>query len=365
MPILQKRIRRALPLLALLVLLPLAGDAANDFQCCNLASSFATSLFGGGNGDEDFFTVPAGSPNLMILLANSSSMLDSPQPLPFPGSSGQTITWNASTSDNWTALDSLACKALSLSTGCAYGPSTTYLNLQTNTSVLASATPPYDNGLAATTTRLVNDAPPWGLPAPSGNGTCSPRTSTGTGTCLFTSGSYYAYRTKSSTDFSGLLGTGGLGDASASWTTNAALEITSAAIACAGYGVPNAANCTSALGTKGYYLYRDQRVNGNNKPSAALFAGWFLNLYPPKFVTARKIVKTLATIDTDTPGPVDNVRIGLAVLKPKTSSNGGQKNSLSNTDGGTLVVPLGPSCAVYPARAADMAEPRQALIDAI
>jgi hypothetical protein len=54
------RLRRLLPLLVALVLLPRSGDAVNDAQCCNLATSFATSLFGGGNGDEDFFSVPAG-----------------------------------------------------------------------------------------------------------------------------------------------------------------------------------------------------------------------------------------------------------------------------------------------------------------
>src|SRR5512147_2088824 len=110
MTIFRERLRRILPYLLGLALVPLAGDATNNINCCNVATSYATSLFGGGNGDEDFFTVPGGASNLVILLANTSSMLDFPNKLPFPN-----LSQNA---DDWTALDNLACKALGLAAGC-------------------------------------------------------------------------------------------------------------------------------------------------------------------------------------------------------------------------------------------------------
>src|SRR5512137_580019 len=78
------------PLAALLSLLlvglaPLVSDAgAGQARCCNLASSFTQNLFPGGSGDEDFFTVPGGPPNVMMLLDSSGSMLNFPKALPFP-----------------------------------------------------------------------------------------------------------------------------------------------------------------------------------------------------------------------------------------------------------------------------------------
>ncbi len=362
----SRRLRRLLPLVAALALLPLAGDATNNVNCCTVATSFATSLFGGGNGDEDFFSVPAGSPNLMILLGNSSSMLDFPNPLPFPGSGGTTATWNASTDDNSTALDPLICNVLTGSATCAFGAAT----VSSTTSVVASSTKPYDNGNASATAQ-VNDTPPWGLPPPSGHGSCSPLTTDGTGTCLFNPGSYYAYVATSASPFNGKIGSGGLGDASVSWTTDQAKEYTSTAStsACSttrsAAQVKNATNCATALAAKGYYLFLDQSVNGNSKPPAALFAGWFLNLYPPKFVIARKVLKTLAQIDTNTPSATDNVRLGLTILRSKSSGNGNPGNQYNNTDGGLLVVPLGPDCSTYPARVEDVVAVRQAVVNAI
>jgi type IV pilus assembly protein PilY1 len=329
------RLRRLLPLLVALVLLPRSGDAVNDAQCCNLATSFATSLFGGGNGDEDFFSVPAGSPNLMILLGNSSSMLDFANALPFPAA--WTSTYGTC---NVPELDALATKALA-----------------------TPAPGPYDNGFSSATA-LTTDSPPWGT------GRCT----AGSGNCLFTASSYYYYPTvRSGTQWVGKVGTGGLGDKTVSWTTDGAKEYASATDVnlCNQDSktgrVKDATECSNCLATKGYYLFLDQ-LSANSaaqQTAAAIFRGSFLNVSPPKFVIARKVVKDLARIDTASASPIDNVRFGLAVLRPKTSGSGNPTNRMGNTDGGELVVPLGPNCSVYPARPEDMTAPRQAVIDAV
>src|SRR5574342_875476 len=132
--------------LLLALCLPIVGDGqVNNAACCNLASSFQSSIFQGGTGDEEFFAVPGGPPNVMILLDNSGSMLgELPNGLP-PVASG---------------------------TGTCSG---TYLDAY----VALRTSVPYDNGY---TTNLLTDSPPWGLGTCSGNG------------CLFLGTSYYRYQ---------------------------------------------------------------------------------------------------------------------------------------------------------------------------
>jgi type IV pilus assembly protein PilY1 len=147
----MKRFERHLTLtLALLFLCaaPFVTDGqVNNAACCNLASSFTSSIFQGGNGDEDFFSVPGGPPNVMFLLDNSLSMLDMPNALPTVASGTGTCT--GTYLDNYVALRSSI---------------------------------PYDNGY---TTSLLTDNPPWGT------GRCSGST------CLFVATSYYRYRSMS------------------------------------------------------------------------------------------------------------------------------------------------------------------------
>ena len=377
----RQRIRRALPLVLALGALPLTGDATNNIQCCSLATSFATSLFGGGNGDEDFFSVPAGSPNLMVLLSNSSTMLDFPNPLPFP----TTSNWG----DNYTALDSLvpcACAGQSCVTYTNGSPTCTAPYGPTYSAGVATAaakaTAPYDNGFNPGTTGLVSDTPPWGLSPPGGYGTCTAVTATGTiGTCLFNPNAYYYYptiSTKFSTTYYGVAPDGTTNffsnNVQHAWSTAGAVEYLSLADICVkgggssgGHLPSNSAvnDCNNQLPNKGYLLFQDQKnpSNTNNQP-AAFFAGWFLNLYPPKYILARKELKNLTYVDTAAPSTLDNVRFGLTVLN---AAKGRQLPStgITQTDGGELIVPLGPNCTVYPARQQDMADPRQALVNAV
>ena len=131
--------------LLLALCLPIVGDGqVNNAACCNLASSFQSSIFQGGNGDEEFFAVPGGPPNVMFLLDNSGSMNELPNGLPTVASG--TGTCSGTYLDNYVAL---------------------------------RTTVPYDNGY---TTNLLTDNPPWGL------GTCSGNS------CLFLGTSYYRYQ---------------------------------------------------------------------------------------------------------------------------------------------------------------------------
>ena len=146
----MERFRHDLILKGLLLLVfaaPLAGDGQSSATCCNLASSFTNSIFQGGNGDEDFFSVPGGPPNVMLLLDDSMSMLDLPNALP-------TVAAGTGTCSG-TSLDA-------------------YVGLRSSV--------PYDNGY---TTSLLTDNPSWGL------GRCSGST------CLFAATSYYRYQSMS------------------------------------------------------------------------------------------------------------------------------------------------------------------------
>ncbi len=134
--------------LALLGALLLRADSsATDATCCNLAGSYATNLFPGGEGDEGFFGLPVGVPgNAMIVLDNSGSMLDFPHPLPAGPAAG---------------------------TGGCSG----YANL--DAAVASRSATPYDNG---TSNAFIVDNPPWGLAA------CGTSNS-----CLFNPSGYYVF----------------------------------------------------------------------------------------------------------------------------------------------------------------------------
>ena len=192
----MKRFQRYItPALALLFLsaAPFVTDGqVNNAACCNLASSFQSSIFQGGNGDEEFFAVPGGPPNVMFLLDNSLSMFQLPNPPP----------------------------AQAAGTGTCTG---TFLNqytaLRTNV--------PYDNGY---TTSLLTDNPPWGAG-------CSGST------CLFVGTSYYRYGSVS-TSFNG------------DWDTASATPRTSAdACLGALPSVGGVAACQACLDSAGYYVW--------------------------------------------------------------------------------------------------------------
>jgi type IV pilus assembly protein PilY1 len=295
------RTRRNLVLALLIgVLLPLYGTAdapvpippASDATCCNLAGAYTSALFPGGNGDEGFFGLPVGVPaNALILLDNSGSMMELPNNL--------TITTPP-------AEDTGTCAGTSL-------------DAVAGTAEVNDHTPPYDNG---TTNTFVVDAPPWGLSTCSTNGD----------TCLFAPDRYYKATYPSST--------GGTVDGrDRGWTSSSAPSFatgnSNTQHIC--YGAPS--NCQTCLDTKGYYIW----VASSGWPRRHLyFKGSFLNRNPPKFVTARKVVKDLLAIDATLPDESASVRFGLAVFTSGDYSS--RQNGLDAEDGAQLVVPLGPNC---------------------
>jgi hypothetical protein len=64
--------------LATAVVLPMRGDCGQD-ECANTTTSLASTVNNPVAGDEQFFTLPVGTTNLMILLDTSGSMGELPQ----------------------------------------------------------------------------------------------------------------------------------------------------------------------------------------------------------------------------------------------------------------------------------------------
>jgi hypothetical protein len=64
--------------LAAATLLPMRGDCGQN-ECANTTTSLASTVNNPVAGDEQFFTLPVGTTNLMILLDASGSMGELPQ----------------------------------------------------------------------------------------------------------------------------------------------------------------------------------------------------------------------------------------------------------------------------------------------
>ena len=248
----------ALLLLTLIAIVPLASDAgAGQAKCCNLAASFAQNLFPGGTGDEDFFTVPGGPPNVMVLLDTSASMLNFPKALAFPA--GLTASQGSCSVADY--ADASAAR-------------------------LTAGQKTYESSFSFTNGN--STSPDWVT------GNCG----TGSKECLFDKSKFYHYPDPP-TDTGGSAGT-------PPWTETAGKPSTSAATACTGLSGSAQTACTDCLSSSGYYLYLDS--SGGRR---AAFSGSFLNAYPPKFIVARKVLKDILAIDPASPSSTDNVRFGL------------------------------------------------------
>ncbi len=308
---------RHLPYLGLVLLLCAAlplrthgGQAA----CCNVSGSERAGMFPGGNGDEQFFAVPNGPPNVMVLLDSSGSMLDFPTDIKWPSSypaSKGTCTG--------TSLNAFTAK-------------------RSNT--------PYDNGFTLGT---LTDTPPWGLAS------C-----TAVNSCLFRPTSYYKGPVANSS---------GSQTARGKWNTSTATEYASGSAvgqicgkstSTSSDNPTDATECQACLESQGFYLFKDS--SGYQR---SLLKGDFLNGYPPKHVIARKVVKNMVAIDPNSPSPLDTVRFGLTTFV-SPASHSGLSTSLSSDDGGVLQVPLGPDCATaYPPLLSNFLPARQAILSVI
>ncbi len=343
--------------------LPLAGDAAiavppaSQAACCNTADQIPSPS---PTGDETFFKIPGGVPNIMVLLDSSGSMQEFPQTIRYPTSATFQADGNcdstvdpmpvASPADPtpraW--LDVAAAKALASPMPAAEPDYRTY----------------YD--AAQTLPALVN-SPPWTASCAT---TPRPATDRAVDTCLFRPTSYYKIYSNSATP-----GTITLEAPSNSISSAYVFNAPDPTVAGVNAGpcsaldgsgnivgmAPNRARCVSCLNTKGYYLFRS-----TGGVYQAVFTGTFLNQSPPKFVAARRVVKDLVKLDPLNPGNLDLVRFGITTFNPNADSNTTLGSSIRANDGGSLIVPLGPNCdGAFPAVTSAFVTARQGIIDAV
>jgi len=353
-----------------LALLPFASDA-QQAECCNATTSVGASINSPVAGDETFFKLPTGPSNVMFLLDTSGSMSNFPQcgdynwdqsgsslatctspnlavPAPSKSGSAQTIhgvvmpskyttfygTCTPNTSGYTTASSSLAWME-------AVVPSNTYA----------------DNGYGVNALPL-SDCPPWGNGPGCGTHVCS-----GTG-CLFQPAAYYLYNSWSPT------GGGGPGNyypyATPIPTANGpciAVDGSGNVIkdASTGSAVNLGAACTTCMANHGFYIYTISyypTTSSSNYTTVTqpIFKGSFLNVNPPKFVTARQVVKSIAWMDPANPRDLDQIRLGLTVLNQNSSS----------IQQGRLIVPLGPDMGgSYPPTQLGFRQARQYLLSVI
>ncbi|HET9597340.1 MAG TPA: hypothetical protein VFP65_17250 [Anaeromyxobacteraceae bacterium] len=355
----RKRSRTSQALLAvvLVAMAPLATHGGQS-ECSNVSTSLASTIQAPVAGDEAFFRLPTGPANLMLLLDNSGSM----------GNFPQCGDWS------WDQIDRFGrpvapeeCQSPDIATPSAPNPNTAMAAV--NGTCTPSQSPYSDDSLAwmeaVTPTRslpdpghtansLLNDAPTWGTGCTGNN-------------CLFDPDAYYQYADWSATS-SSTRATRRLSD------TDSSLVGGCRALDGSGNVVRDADNnpvdlgaaCRTCMTNHGFFFYNATYVtsystNNGSKSlrssasvSGLLFKGTFLNANPPKFVTARKVLKDLAWMDpANANNRMDQVRLGLTVLD-------------CSNQGGKLIVPLGPnSTNAFPPTQANFAVARQAIIDAV
>jgi type IV pilus assembly protein PilY1 len=113
----------------------------------------------------------------------------------------------------------------------------------------------------------------------------------------------------------------------------------------------------SSTPARGFFFYAFRYHDSSNNVRTgriALFSGGWLNANPPKFMSARKVVKDTVWIDPARPSNSDLARFGLSYY------------TTALTDRAAIVVPLGPSRAnTYPTNWTRMVEARQLILDAV
>jgi type IV pilus assembly protein PilY1 len=339
-------------LLLAAVIIPLRSDGGAT--CDNVTGSLASTINNPVAGDEAFFKLPNGPANLMLLMDNSGSMNNLPQcgdsswdDSQGPVAACTTPTLPLPADPTATTIGSATVRGTCLPATDAT-LTTKYPSLAWMESVTPTTALPDPGHVSVGTPALLTDAPSWGTGCNVGNNKC-----------LFDPDSYYRDGGWSTTSTS----TSATRLASDNATNRGSLPA-----GCTHLGATDSSGnpitvdlgdaCRTCMSTHGYYFYSVAYVRattGNNKITRAqknyLFKGTFLNGNPPKFVSARKVIKDLAWMDSATPIKLDQVRLGLTVLD-------------CNNQSGKLIVPLGPSKAnSYPPTQANFAPARQKIID--
>jgi type IV pilus assembly protein PilY1 len=327
-------------LLLLVGVLPLRTHGGQG-ECANVTTSLASTIDAPVNGDEAFFKLPTGPANLMLLMDTSGSMAQFVQ-----------------CGDNAWDGGAAACTTPSLTTPT--GP-------QSNGSptVVGTCTPYTDNPTANAALQWMEaivpkaDLPDPGHPA---NSLMNDHPTWGTGctgdNCMFAPDAYYRYGdwSVSATSTSA---TRRLSDSDAALKSGCKALSSSGSVVTdyTGQPVDLGAACGTCMTNHGFYFYKVayKTSTGTGTASGHLFKGTFLNANPPKFVTARKVIKDLAFMDPANPTKLDQVRLGLSILFVGSPANGA-----------TLVVPFGPDKgSSFPTSQANFAPARQAIIDAV
>ncbi|HQR29045.1 MAG TPA: PilC/PilY family type IV pilus protein [Anaeromyxobacteraceae bacterium] len=344
----------ALLLAAIVVPIESDGDTA---QCRLATGSYQAQVNSPVAGDEQFFRLPSGPSNVMLLLDNSGSMRDLPQCNSYNGTSGSDFS-RTGTSDpcNAPALVAPATSTFPNSGNkvgdfrvrgtCYPATDTAITSAERNpkASWMESVTPTNDlpdPGHAAYSG--LTDSPPW---------IACPGTGSNANKCLFDKSAYYTYG--SWTQYSATR--------TASDVDNPTLP-TGCVYKTGSYTFDLGPACTTCMANRGFYFFNVTyvtQVDGSGKITnyddtgvMHRLKGTFLNANPPKYVTSRFVVKDIAWIGP-TSKPADEIRLGLTILDSTSPS------------GGTLVVPLGPDrLNSFPYSFSSFSPVRQAIIDAV
>jgi len=349
--------------LAVAGMMPLRSDGGQA-ECCNVTTSLASTINNPTAGDEQFFTLPVGPANVMLLLDTSGSMDNIPQ----CGDANNTA-WAGSQALPTCTWPTLPTPSSAPAVGSAASASTCDVRGNANLAWMHSYDPTLtalvDPGLGTASNGLV-DEPTWG-------------TGCVGDACLFQPGRIYGYGSWGETSATPTTCPSGTRNFTFTWTTyslqsgrctratNQSVTVTLPA--------PAAADCNACLtdaGAPGFFFYGGVYAasvvarNGSGACPAAqtvyltptnpvvLMSGGWLNANPPKFMSARKVVKQTAWIDPTNPANTDQARFGLSFF------------SSYIRNGASIIVPLGPDKpATYPTNQTKMVEARQLILDAV
>ena len=359
---------------ALAAVVPLASDA-QQAECCNTTTSVAASINSPVAGDEAFFKLPTGPSNVMFLLDTSGSMLNLPQcgDNAWDQSSLTTCTSPnlAVPNPNKTSIQTvngvvMPSKYTTFAGTCT--PNTSGYTTASSTLAWMEAVVPTntyaDVGMGVNSLPL-SDCPPWGSGPGCGSNVCSGNN------CMFQPAAYYMYSGDGGTTYTWYsTGGGGPGNlfpyATPIPTASGpciALDSNGNVITDASTGNPVnlGAACTTCMANHGFYIYtlKYYKTTGSGSVTTVtqpIFKGTFLNANPPKFMTARQVIKSVAWMDPANPRDLDQIRLGLTVLDQAGTA----------PMKGRLIVPLGPDMnGSYPPTQLGFRQARQYILSVI
>ena len=336
---------------AVLVLLPLRSDGGP--ACDNATTSLASTQNNPVAGDEQFFTLPVGPSNVMFLLDTSGSMDNVPQ-------CGDASSWgdgSALATCKWPTFANVSAPAIPASAGINVNANgSCNMTGNANLAWMHDYEPTaalVDPGLGVASNGLT-DQPSWGTGCTGDS-------------CLFQADKVYGYKNWTETSATP--------SASCVLTTYNDYDCTnpnSPVAKTVEVKLPGCEACLKDAGAPGFFFYSSYRYayrinvvsggkctgtttgSGTGGARTVLFSGGWLNANPPKFMSARKVIKQSAWIDPDKAASTDQLRFGLSFV----SSDYGNRAH--------IVVPLGPAKGdAYPVNPSKMVEARQVVMNAL